>query len=147
MEKIFENFTITILKLNKLITKIKLYEMKEYDLKAIHVMCGYYLNENPEGLTEGELIKLTLEDKAAVSRAVKTLCERGFAVYNSKKYNSPIKLTDEGKKFAEFINNRSLEAVEKGGVDFTDEEREFFYQSLSIIANNLENYYDKLIKE
>ena len=51
MDKIFEHFTITILKLNKLVQKIKIYEMQEYGLKAIHVMCGYYLMENPDGLT------------------------------------------------------------------------------------------------
>lgn len=145
MDKIFENFTIAILKLNKLVTKIKLYEMKEYDLKAIHVMCGYYLFNHPEGLTSSELIKLTLEDKAAVSRAIKTLCEKGFVTYNPSKYNSPIKLTDEGKKFAQFINDRSLQAVEEGSATFTEEQREFFYNSLSAIAENLENYYEKLI--
>ena len=78
MDKIFEHFTITILKLNKLVQKIKLYEMQEYGLKAIHVMCGYYLMENPDGLTASELVKLTLEDKAAISRALKTLQEKGF---------------------------------------------------------------------
>ena len=41
MEKIFENFTVNILKLNKLVNKIKQFEMEEYGLKAIHVMCGY----------------------------------------------------------------------------------------------------------
>ena len=147
MDKIFENFTINILKINKLITRIKIYEMREYDLKAIHVMCGYYLYENPDGLTEGELVKLTLEDKAAVSRAIKTLGERGFITYNSKKYNSPIKLTEEGKKFAEHINNRSLLAVEEGSATFTEEERAFFYKSLEVLVSNLEHYYDKLIKE
>ena len=40
MEKIFENFTINILKLNKLVNRIKQYEMKEFGLRAIHVMCG-----------------------------------------------------------------------------------------------------------
>lgn len=145
MDKIFENFTINILKLNKLVTRIKLYEMKEYDLKAIHVMCGYYLYENPEGLTSSELIKLTLEDKAAVSRAIKTLSEKGFVTYNPSKYNSPIKLTDEGKKFAQFINDRSLQAVEEVSVTFSEEQREFFYNSLSDIVKKLETYYDKLI--
>ena len=147
MEKIFENFTTYILKISKLINRIKLYEMHEYDLKAIHVMCGYFLYENPDGLTGGELVKLTLEDKAAVSRAVKTLCERGLAIYNSKKYNSPIKLTDEGRKFAEYVNDRAIQAVEEGSATFTDEERAFFYKSLGVIAKNLENYYEKLLEE
>ena len=31
MEKIFETFTVTILKINKLVNKIKLFEMQEFD--------------------------------------------------------------------------------------------------------------------
>ena len=62
MEKIFENFTVNILKLNKLVNKIKQFEMEEYGLKAIHVMCGYYLYENPNGLTASELAKLAIEE-------------------------------------------------------------------------------------
>ena len=50
MEKIFENFTTNVLRMNKYVNKIKTYEMKEYGLKAIHVMCIYYLSENPNGL-------------------------------------------------------------------------------------------------
>lgn len=145
MDKIFEHFTITILKLNKLVQKIKLYEMQEYGLKAIHVMCGYYLRENPDGLTASELVKLTLEDKAAISRALKTLQEKGFVSYGANGHNSLIKLTDEGKKLAEFIINRSTEAVEKGSAELTEDERVFFYRSLGSIAQNLETYYDNLI--
>ena len=38
MEKVFENFAVVIMKLNKLIQRIKQFEMREYGLKAIHVM-------------------------------------------------------------------------------------------------------------
>ena len=54
MEKVFEHFTITILKLNKLVQRIKQFESNKYGLKSIHIMCGYYLNEHPDGLTAGE---------------------------------------------------------------------------------------------
>ena len=39
MDDRFENFTVTVLKLGKLVQKIKLFEMESYGLKAIHVMC------------------------------------------------------------------------------------------------------------
>ena len=39
----FENFTLLIDKLGKIIQKIKNIEMKEYGLKAVHVMCIYQL--------------------------------------------------------------------------------------------------------
>lgn len=142
MDKLFEHFTITILKLNKLVNKIKQYEMQEYGLKAIHVMCGYYLKENPEGLTSSELVKLTLEDKAAISRALKTLQEKGF-VENDPERHNVVRLTEEGKKFADYIYEKSAKAVEAGSA-MTDEERTFFYKTLASIAENLKNYYGNI---
>lgn len=147
MENIFENFTITVLRLNKLVQKIKNFEMQEYGLKTIHVMCGHYLNAHPEGLTAAELTKLTLEDKAAISRALKVLQEKGFIHYNANQYNAVIRLTDEGKRFAEYISDKATKAVMAGSYDFSEEERNNFYKALNAIADNLENYYDGLIEK
>lgn len=144
MENIFENFTITILKLNKLVQKIKMHEMKEYDLKTIHVMCAYYLKNHDGGLTASELVKLTLEDKAAISRALKTMREKGYVCYDPKTYNSVIRLTDEGKKLADYISDKATRAVEAGSYDFTESERIYFYKALQTIAENLKNYYENL---
>ena len=144
MEKLFENFTVTILKLNKLVQRIKQLESNKYDLKAIHIMCAYYLSENPDGLTSSELVKLTLEDKAAISRALKAMHEKNFIQYDPCKHNSLVRLTDEGKKFADFVAERSEKAVEAGSADMTDEERTFFYKSLKSIASNLQTYYASL---
>ena len=143
MENRFENFTITILKLNKLIQKIKLYEISGYNLKAIHVMCLHCLNENPSGLTASELCKLTLEDKAAISRALDLLREKGYIEYVTG-YNSVISLTQEGGKVAEFIAEKASFAVAAGGKDLTEDEREAFYKALHSIAGNLEKYYNIL---
>lgn len=145
MENRFENFTVAILKLNKLIQKIKLYEMRDYGLKAIHVMCVYYLRTRGE-LTASELSKLTLEDKAAISRAISFLNEKGFVNYDSNKYNAPIKLTGEGIKVSEYINRRADSAVNAGGGFLTEEERINFYSALELIAENLKNYYENLNK-
>ena len=146
MENIFENFTITILKLNKLVQKIKNFEMREYDLKTIHVMCLYYLKNHAEGLTASELAKLTLEDKAAISRALKVLKEKGYVNYDSNKYNADILLTDEGKKLALIICEKADLAVTASSYDFTDEQRNSFYIELKTIADNLEKYYHVLAR-
>ena len=143
MDKIFEHFTINILKLNKLVQRIKLHESQKHELKAIHIMCGYYLNEHPEGLTSAELVRLTLEDKAAISRALQTMVEHGYA----KKNGSKTQLTEKGKSFAEFVIERSDKAVEAGSVFLNDEESAFFYKSLGEIAARLERYYSELSDE
>lgn len=144
MEKLFEHFTVTILKLNKLVQKIKIFEMKEYGLKSVHVMCIYFLDENGDGLTAGELARLTLEDKAAISRALKLLLEKGYIKYDPNKYNAKIILTAEGKKIAGEISVKADNAVKWGSADFTEEERASFYKSLGVITENLKSYYERL---
>lgn len=143
----FENFTITILKLNKLVNKIKLYEMKGYGLRAVHVMCLYYLNENCEGLTASELGKLTLEDKAAISRALALLREKELVTYDPNKYNERVKLTEGGVSAALFILEKAERAVNAAGGTLSEEERENFYRSLGTIARRLESYYASLPAE
>ena len=49
MEDLYTSFTISILRLNKLVQKIKTNEISKFGLKPIHVSCGYYLSKNPEG--------------------------------------------------------------------------------------------------
>ena len=146
MEKIFENFTVSVLKLNKLVQRIKQFEMREYKLKSIHVMCVYYLNEHRAGLTASELMRLTYEDKAAISRALRQLLNNGYVKYDVKKYNSLITLTEEGLKVADYITHKSDKAVKAGSADFSEEDRVYFYKSLAQITENLKKYYEELIK-
>lgn len=145
MEKTFEHFTVTIMKLNKLVQRIKVYEMEAYGLKAIHVMCGYYLNEHEEGLTATELARYTLEDKAAISRALLQLKQKGYVAYDKKTYNAKIKLTDEGRRLAEIIRQKADKAVEAGSARFSEEERILFYKTLTDTAEKLEAYYAALV--
>ena len=144
MEKIFENFVISVLKLHRLVQRIKNYEMREYGLKSIHVMCIYYLNEREEGLTSGELMRLTFEDKAAISRAVAQLKEKNMVEYDTGKHNSPVRLTEQGKTIAAAILEKSDRAVKAGSANMSEEERALFYKSLAEIADNLKEYYINL---
>lgn len=141
----FEDFTITILKLNKLIQKIKLSEMEGYDLRAVHVMCIYYLYVTPDGMTSGELAKQTLEDKAAISRSLGTLRERGYVTYDSRKYNSKVQLTEEGEGVARYILERAERAVSATRCELKEQERVLFLQTLRTITEHLEAYYFELL--
>ncbi len=143
MDKRFENFTVTISKLNKLVQKIKLFEMENYGLTAVHVMCIYYLYER-DGATASELVRLTLDDKAAISRALKLLKEKGLIVYSSAKYNAKISLTPEGVEVAKFIEERADAAVNAGGELLDKKQSEDFYVILGSICQSLEKYYYNL---
>ena len=138
----FENFTVTVLKINKLVQKIKLFEMDGYGLKAIHVMCIYYAGGGP--VTAGELCRLTCEDKAAISRALGMLKGRGFINYDAGKYNAEVTLTGKGRELCDFIKVKSSAAVEAAGADLSEEERALLYKSLASVAYNLEKYYNAL---
>lgn len=142
----FVDFTMSVLQLNKLVQKIKAYEIEKFGLKPVHVMCVYYLYNNPQGLTAKELGEMSLEDKAAISRALKTMQESGYVKYDNNGRNAKVVLTDEGKKLAGYISERADKAVEAGSVEFTDEERVFFYKSLGTIVDKLRNYYKDLVK-
>lgn len=146
MEDLFLKFTVGILKLNKLVQRIKVAEMKKFGLKSVHVMCIYYLNEHRDGLTATDLVKLTLEDKAAISRALSGMRQMGYVDYNSSSHNAPVRLTQKGVELAAYISTRIASAVDAGSENFTPEQRDFFYKSLISISEKLEKYYNELPK-
>lgn len=141
----FMDFTLTVLKLNKLVQKIKLLEVSDYGLKSIHVMSLYCILTY-ENITAGELSRLTLEDKGAISRALNYLRVKGYLEHDFKKYGSPLRLTEEGKKIAEYVCKRADCAVDGVGKGIADEERAVLYETLSRISDNIEAYYEELKK-
>ncbi len=145
MDNKFENFTLTVLKLNKLVQKIKQAEMNGYGLKAIHVMCIYYAGLAP--VTAGELCRLTYEDKAAISRALSLLKQRGFINYDGGRYNAEVTLTEEGVKLYGYITKKAEAAVDAAAGDLTYEEHVIFNKVLASISEKLEKYYNGLINK
>ena len=108
----FETFVLTINRIYRCIQRIKDREMEALGLKGSHVMCLFQLRQHPEGLTAAELAERSLEDKAAVSRALARLEER--------------------------MTGKIRQAVQRGGRGLTDGQREDFYRALGVIARNLE---------
>ena len=147
MEDLFEKFTVSILKLNKLVQRIKACEMKKFGLKSVHAMCLYHLSVHGQGLSAGRLVKLTLEDKAAISRALSDMRKMGYVEYDASRHGAPVKLTRSGAELAESIRARAVAAVGAGSLKFTPDQREFFYRSLITISDNLQNYYEGLTQE
>lgn len=146
MENIYTNFTVSISKINKLIQRIKSYEISKYGLQPIHVSCLFFLRKNKQGLTAKDLCNMTLEDKAAISRALKVLQTKSYVDYSPRGRNEIVKLTSEGGKFADNIIERINSAVKAGSANISAEQRKFLYDSLVEISNNLVLYYENLIK-
>lgn len=144
----FEKLTTGISRIYKNIQKIKKHEMNTLGLKGTHVMCIYYLANNPEGLTATDLCTKCNEDKAAISRILSELATGGFISYENtsvgKKYRTKAILTEKGKNYGERISDIILQFTEMTGKGITDEEREIFYRVLAIIADNIDEIERKI---
>lgn len=134
----FDAFVSGITACYKYIQRIKSMEMTEFGLKGTHVMCLYYLRQNPAGLTASQLCGLCAEDKAAISRTVSELRSRGYITSLSEKaYRAMLTLTSAGQEVARKFDKLIEGWVTAGGDGLTDEERSDFYKSLAAIAENL----------
>lgn len=141
----YETFTLLISRINRNIRKIKNIKMAEYGLKSIHISCLYYLSK-PYETTPGVLCKLCEEDKAAISRALDFLEEKGYVVprQHEKKYKSPVLLTEEGKRISMEIARKIDGVLDEIAAVLSDEERESFYRSLALISDGLDKITKKL---
>ena len=148
MEERFEMFMRGIASVYRSTQKIKSIEMTSFGLKGVHVLCLYFLYKHKDGLTSAQLSEMCGEDKAAISRAVLILKEKGLVTEAQpdgiKKYRSIITLTDAGKALAKTEAEKINNALDAGGKGLTDEERGKFYSSLFLIADNLEKYFKEL---
>ena len=141
----FETFTVLINRISRNIRKIKNQEMAEYNLRSAHVSCLYFIYRNTN-ITATELCEKCEEDKATISRALDYLEKNEFITCESKsvkRYKSPLVLTEKGtvvgKKIADKIDG-VLEEISGG---LSDEERNEFYRSLSIISQCIESVANK----
>lgn len=133
----FQSFVTGITICYKYIQRIKSAEMTEFGLKGTHVMCMFFLHHNPEGLTAAKLCQLCAEDKAAISRTLATLQEKGYIQSGEKKYRAKITLTDSGKVLAEKVDAVIEQWVGFGSGGLGEEERAHFYHVLEVISDNL----------
>ena len=135
----FEQFFFSISSIYKIIQKIEREEMARYGLKGSHVQCMMAMLQRSEGVTLSQLCELCDKDKAAVSRDIAELEEKGMAERSGaeKLYRAPVRLTELGMTTARQVSGIVQTAVELAGERLTDEDRRVFYQTLDLIAGNL----------
>ena len=135
----FEQFTLVISSIYRSIQKIEREEMDKYGLKGGFAQYLVALAHYPEGLTAAQLCEVCDLDKAAVSRAVADMLEKGLLrreADGDTMYRARLYLTQAGMEAARFVSHRAAEAV--SAVGLTGEERESFYRVLDMIAGNLQ---------
>jgi DNA-binding MarR family transcriptional regulator len=139
----FEDFVTGITVCYKYIQRIKSAEMTEFGLKGTHVMCLFFLHRHPEGLTAAQLCQLCAEDKAAISRTIAVLQERGYITAGEKKYRAQLQLTSSGGEVARRVDHLIEQWVGLGGGGLSEQERTVFYHALELISANLRDTVEK----
>ena len=137
----FEHFSYVISGINRHIQKIERDEMIKYGYKGAFAQYLVALRRYPEGITSAKLCEICDKDKAAISRVLTEMQEKGLILRETQsdhRYNALIKLTAEGLKAAAYVDERAQAAIEAVGNEMTDENRAAFYATLDFIAAKLQ---------
>ena len=137
----YGQFSYAISRISRSIQKIDRDEMVKYGFRGAFAQYLLALNSHPDGLTSVQLSEICDKDRAAISRIVSEMEEKGLVVRESvsdNMYRALIRLTDEGRRAADFVHARAVPAIAAAGKGLTDENRRIFYEALDLIAANLE---------
>lgn len=136
----YQHFSTSISCIFRDIQKIERMEMEKFGLKGPHAQTLLAIRQHPEGITSVQLCDYCEKDKAAVSRSVAELEEKGLLYRNQNNgssYRAVLTLTEKGIRAAEAVSQKAQLAVEQAGAGLNDAQREVFYQVLALIAGNL----------
>ncbi|MDE6583477.1 MAG: MarR family transcriptional regulator [Clostridia bacterium] len=146
MNERFDKFTFLIWEIYRSIQKIKKQEMENMGLKGNQVSCLYQLYNNKDGKTSTELCALCGDDKATISRTLSELEKEGYVFVeesDSQKYKNPYKLTDLGRKVGKTVSDKIDQMLNAGSEGIKENEREKFYEQLSLVLSNLQKIQEK----
>lgn len=138
----FEQFSLIISGIHRKLQKIERAEMVKRGYKGAFAQYLAVLSRHEEGLTSTELCEVCDKDKAAVSRIIAEMEEKGLVQREKKvvrSYRSKITLTEKGKETADFVAKRAEAAVSAvSGSLMSEEDREVFYEILDNLYKNLQ---------
>ena len=146
----YEQFTLSVASIYRCIQKIQRVEMARYGLKGPHAQCLLAMRRYPDGITASELCTLCDKDKAAVSRAVSEMIERGLVsreLVRGNGYRAPLHLTKKGREVALHVCRRAELAVNAVGGGIPEENRRIFYDVLTTIARNMHRFSEEGLPE
>lgn len=136
----FERFSLAISEIWRYWHKLTGEEMEKYGLKGTHSVYLITMYRYPEGITAPQICELCGKDKADVSRMMSIMEQKGLVLkegIHQNLYRGVFKLTEAGRKAAEYVKSRAALAVELAGKNLTEQNRALFYEALESIAGNL----------
>lgn len=137
----FEGFVGMISALSKEIQRIKMVEATKLGIKGADVMLLYQLARHPQGLTSAELARCCGVTRAAVSRALATLEDKGFVMVQpdpgAGRYRAAVMLSARGTSAMESATRIIDRVVSESGDAVSERNRAIMYSSLSTILDQL----------
>lgn len=146
----FERFTYTISEISRYWHRLTADEMEKYGLKGSHSVYLLALLHHPDGITAPQICEICGKDKADVSRMMSIMGRKGLVLkqgIHQNLYRGVFKLTEEGKKAAEFVEKRVTLAVELAEKGLTEDTRKTFYEVLETITANLRKLSEQGLPE
>ena len=146
----FQQFSFSISEIHRYLLQIERDEMEKLGYRAYFAQYLVIMNRHPDGVTAAELSKSSDKDKAAVSRAVAEMIERGLVtrqLVRGNGYRAPLRLTAKGKQVADHVCRRAVLAVSAVGGELSEQNRKVFYDSLITIAENMRKVSENGIPE
>jgi len=136
----FEQFNASIYGIYRDILKIERAAMVKHGLKGSYALYLTAIARHKEGITATQLCEVCDKDKAAISRVISELEEKGLVTricHNDTYYRARLQLTEYGQSIADEVAQLAKVAVNKATVGMTDEQRKIMYDCLGLIATNL----------
>ncbi len=138
----FEQFTIVVSGINRYVQKLERDEMIKRGYKGAFAQYLAVLKRFDEGLTLTELCEVCDKDKAAVSRIIGEMEEKGLVEREktgAKIYRTKVMLTEKGRNTADYVAERAKAAISVVSDGVMDEnQREVFYSTLDALYKNLQ---------
>lgn len=134
----FTQFCTSISMINRAIQKIERDEMERYGNKGAFAQYLVAMMQYPDGITAAQLCELCDRDKAAVSRVLGEMEEKGLVCREGTHYRTKLFLTQSGQDAAQFVCDRAVVAVLEAGKGLSDADRSVFYATMNLIASNLQ---------
>lgn len=141
----YEQFSGLISGVYRQVQKLEREEMEKYGFKGAFAQYLLAMNHHPSGMTAAQLCEACDKDKAAVSRVLAEMEEKGLVQKTGEKahpYRAALTLTAEGRDAAAFVAKRATVAVLKAGEGLSDADRKIFYAALELINTNLQKICD-----
>ncbi len=147
----FEQFSLLFSQSEKKLQQLKNHAFDTLNVKSSDIAYILLLKNNPNGLAANELSKYSGYDKALISRITNELLEKNYICRNPndahKQRGYRLMLTDKGLEFSKDVDQIMKQLQTSFEKNIAKDDLKLFYQTIQIIAKNLQELQLEEMKE